>query len=355
MQKYEKFLKPPNFSYLCVHGRVRRQDFRGAEALLGLHRIPSRTGADHPLGDGRARYAGPHAHGRWQVADLSGSGTRAAGTVHRRHAPDRPDEGSGGPPAGAAHSGRRHPFGTLAAADRHSTGQLRLRRRQIPLCGSRTARHRSLPSARGAHEGLAAGRGRSPLHLAVGLRLPPFVPAHRRTARKTAGRSRAGTHGLGDQARGRGHHAPPALRRAAYPAQQFRAPQPLVQRPPHRRQKRAAAPAGPERSRFGHRLRPHARRHRAGRRHAAPAGRDGCGLPRRHGTRRAFAAAGGVGRGQDARHGRHQRLRHGHRQTRRAVRRPLRHVRFARKLLSRGRSSDLAAQAATACAATPCC
>ena len=175
MQKYEKFLKPPNFSYLCVHGRVRRQDFRGAEALLGLHRIPSRTGADHPLGDGRARYAGPHAHGRRQVADLSGSGTRAAGTVHRRHAPDRPDEGSGGPPAGAAHSGRRHPFGTLAAADRHRTGQLRLRRRQIPLCGSRTARHRSLPSARGAHEGLAAGRGRSPLHLAVGLRLPPAV------------------------------------------------------------------------------------------------------------------------------------------------------------------------------------
>ncbi len=28
---------------------------------------------------------------------------------------------------------------------------------QIPLCGSRTARHRSLPPARGAHEGLAAG------------------------------------------------------------------------------------------------------------------------------------------------------------------------------------------------------
>ena len=54
MQKYKKFRETPNFSYLCIHGKASGQDIRRAETLLGLHRIPARTGAYHPFGDGRA-------------------------------------------------------------------------------------------------------------------------------------------------------------------------------------------------------------------------------------------------------------------------------------------------------------
>jgi len=105
-----------------------------------------------------------------------------------------------------------------------------------------------------------------------GYDFPPLVPAHRRAARKTTRRPGAGAHGLGHETRGRRHHAPPAVRRTAYPAEQLRTSQPFVQRPPHRRQERAAAAPGTQRPRLGHRLRPYARRHRAGRRHAAQGG-----------------------------------------------------------------------------------
>ena len=67
-------------------------------------------------------------------------------------------------------------------------------------------------------------------------------------------------------------------------------------------------------------------------------GNPGHGLPRRTGVCRAVAAPGGVAAGEGARHGGDQRFRHGHRQARRAVRGPLRHVRLARKLLSGGRT-----------------
>ncbi len=339
MQKYKKFRETPNFSYLCIHGKASGQDIRRAETLLGLHRIPARTGAYHPFGDGRARHPGPDAHGRRKVAYLPDPRACAGGAVHRRDAPDRPDERPGRPPAGTAHPGRGDPFGALAACNRHRAGQLRLRRRQVPLRRPRAARNGGLPPARRAHERIARGRRRSPLHLTVGLRFPPLVPAHRRAAREVARCPGAGAHGLGHETRGRRHHAPPAVRRTAYPAEQLRTSQPFVQRPPHRRQERAAAAPGTQRPRFGHRLRPYARRHRAGRRHAAQGGYNGRGLPRGHGACRTLATTGGVGLGQDARDGRHQRLRHGHRQTRRALRRPLQHVRLARELLPGGRPS----------------
>ena len=61
-------------------------------------------------------------------------------------------------------------------------------------------------------------------------------------------------------------------------------------------------------------------------------------LPRRAGTRRTGAATGGVDLGQGPRDGRHERLRHGHRQARRALRGPLRPVRLTRELLPGGRA-----------------
>ena len=206
MQKYKKFRETPNFSYLCIHGKASGQDIRRAETLLGLHRIPARTGAYHPFGDGRARHPGPDAHGRRKVAYLPDPRACAGGAVHRRDAPDRPDERPGRPPAGTAHPGRGDPFGALAACNRHRAGQLRLRRRQVPLRRPRAARNGGLPPARRAHERIARGRRRSPLHLTVGLRFPPLVPAHRRAAREVARCPGAGAHGLGHETRGRRHH-----------------------------------------------------------------------------------------------------------------------------------------------------
>lgn len=53
--------------------------------------------------------------------------------VDRLRAPGRP--------------GRCDPFGPFAAADRHRAGQLRLRRREIPLRGPRAAGDRGVPPA----------------------------------------------------------------------------------------------------------------------------------------------------------------------------------------------------------------
>ncbi len=166
-----------------------------------------------------------------------------------------------------------------------------------------------------------------------------FRPSYLRIAElreRLPGRPGAGPHGLGDGCRGGGHHAPPEVRRAAHRAEQLRPAQPLLQRPPHRRQERPAAPAAAQRRRLGHRLCPHARRGRAGRRPAARGGHRRRGLPRRTGPHGACAPAGGVARGQAPGDGRHQRLRHGHRQARRALRGPLLALRLARRLLSGG-------------------
>ena len=206
--------RPFFFIPLCYETRT-GQDIRHAETLLGLHGVPSRAARDHPLRPGGPRHAGADAHGRREIAHVSGSDPRPRGAVHRRHAAHRPDEGPGRPAPGAGRPGRCDPFGPFAAADRHRAGQLRLRRREIPLRGPRAAGDRGVRPARRAHERTADRRRRGPLHLAVGLRLPALVPAHRRAARKTPRRPRAGAHRLGHENSGRRHHAPPEIPRTA--------------------------------------------------------------------------------------------------------------------------------------------
>ena len=315
-------------------GRHTRRTARHAQTLLGLRQLPSRAGGDHPLRLPGARHAGADAHRRRQVAHLSGADNAARRFVHRRNAADRPDEGPGRPPQAARHQRGGDPFGTFDAANRHRARQLRLRRCQIPLRGSRTARDRGVPSARGADAGLAAGRRRGALHLAVGLRLPPLLPAHRRTARTAARSAGAGAHGIGHTRCRPRHHAAAALRRTARPAQLVRTAQPLLRRAARRGQKRATASRGAQRGRQRYRLRAHARRLRTAHRIPARRRRRRDLLPRRPGQRRTLDPAGGVARGPHAHHGGHQRLRHGNRQGRRAFRRPLLHARLARKLLS---------------------
>ena len=132
-------------------------------------------------------------------------------------------------------------------------------------------RDRGVPSARGADAGLAAGRRRGALHLAVGLRLPPLLPAHRRTARTAARSAGAGAHGIGHTRRRPRHHAAAALRRTARPAQLVRTAQPLLRRAARRGQERATASRGAQRGRQRYRLRAHARRLRTA--HRIPARR----------------------------------------------------------------------------------
>ena len=175
---------------------------------------------------------------------------------------------------------------------------------------------------------------RGALRLAMGPRLPPRVPRAHRAARALAGRA---AHRADRDRR----HADPARDRRTPGAggrapvrQLVRPPQhPLPRRPQGRRRAPAAGfPRRPPR-RERHRLCPLAqargqhRRAVARGRHRRPA------LPRRHGRRRArrqpapLPAGGRRGDGGD------DRVRHGHRQARRALRRPHRPAQVDRGLL----------------------
>ena len=188
----------------------------------------------------------------------------------------------------------------------------------------------------------------------MGLRFPTLLPADRRAARADSRRPRAGSHGLGHTARRGRHHAKScASRNPICCAAMFRRPNLSYSRAPHRRQKRTAPADRPQRRRFRHRLRPHARRQPS---RSPTFLRDEGILPQNITT----AGMGHAERslrqeewisGQDARHGRHQRLRHGHRQARRALRGPL----HACATRSKATIRRPAVPDATGSAAMPCC
>ena len=169
------------------------------------------------------------------------------------------------------------------------------------------------------------GDRRSPLHLAMGPRFPPGLPRDGRRDRSAGPAARAGADRHRDRGRGR-RHRPPA-RAAAHERHQHRhlPAEPALPRAagdqPRRKAAGSAAPGARDRGQ-GHRL----RRHRqGGRRDVPPAGggrRIGHDLPRQAARGRAQGQPGPVHERRAARDGRHQRLRHGHRQARHALRDP---------------------------------
>ena len=175
---------------------------------------------------------------------------------------------------------------------------------------------------------------RSALRVAMGARFPPGIPRPVGAARALSRRAahRAHRHRRHRDARRNPHPARP--RRRARVRRQLRPPQhPLS----HFRKIRPAPPVagfpGRAQRRGRHRLLQHAQegrgnggRAQAGRLHRAA-------LPRRHGQRDASPPPGKIPARGRRRHGRHPRVRHGHRQARRALRRPPRSAALGRGLL----------------------
>ena len=172
-----------------------------------------------------------------------------------------------------------------------------------------------------------ARRRRGALRLGVGSRLPPRLPAPARDRRAARAADGDGLHGDGDQGGGGGDRLPLRPARAAAGALRLRPAQPLLRRRPARGQGLQGAAAGAARRRprrpgepAGDRLLRHPARHRrgrpgtcatpaCGRSPTTPAWRPRTAPP----TQRRFMERRGRG------DRRHQRLRHGRRQGRRAL------------------------------------
>ena len=82
-----------------------------------------------------------------------------------------------------------HPRGHGQARDSHHAGECHLRQLQVPLRLARAAGHGYLPRQDRPDARLDDHRGREPLHLAMGLRLPPRLPEDCRDTRPPARRA----------------------------------------------------------------------------------------------------------------------------------------------------------------------
>ena len=187
----------------------------------------------------------------------------------------------------------------------------------------------------------AARRGRGTLHLAVGQRLPPQLPAHSCVHRRAASpASRDGAHGNGHAPGARGH------RKLAWPARpaarggKLRPPQPhLPRRAPAgagRQEPRAAWLCARTRRALGHRVLLESACRGGGLRPAMRARPRRHALPRRAHARGTRCQPGRLPLRPQDRDGGHQRLWHGHRQEQRELRRPLQPANVTRELLPGG-------------------
>ena len=213
----------------------------------------------------------------------------------------------------------------------------RRRRARYPLRRARAAGAGAHAVADRAGPGLAVRDRRGALRVAVGPRLPARVPAIARARRalperaaRGADRDRRRAHAGGDRHRAQARERGP-LRRQLRPAQH-----PLHHRGDgqHRRARAAVAVHRRRASqRRRHRLLPVAQVGRGDRGLADSQGPHRARLSRRPARRRAPPHAGALpGRGR-ARRVRHDRVRHGHRQARRALRRPPQPAQDDRELL----------------------
>ena len=134
------------------------------------------------------------AHRRRQEPYLPAPGGAAARHHDRDLAADRPDARPGGGAAGARRGGHlpgRHPAPGRGAAASTCPGRRRVQAglRRAGAAGERLAARRACPS------GVPAGGGRrGALHQCLGPRLPPRLPAARRTGAPAARSPRPGLH-----------------------------------------------------------------------------------------------------------------------------------------------------------------
>ena len=163
------------------------------QTILGLPRLPGHTGRHYPQRGSRPRHPGPDAYGGRQEHHLPSAGHGDGGAVHRGHTPDCLDEGPGAAPTAEGHPGGSRLLGTNTRGDFAPLGQCHIRCLQVSLPVARTVGHTAVPEQGEPHEGVSDHGGRGALHLAVGLRLPSALPAHRGYAPIAAGGARIGT------------------------------------------------------------------------------------------------------------------------------------------------------------------
>ncbi len=305
-----------------------------SSAASWLLRVPPAAGGHHPRRPRRARRHRPPAHGRRQEPLLPAPRRRAPRPHGRRLAAHRADEGPGRRPrrgGRAGHLPQLHP-----RARRGRSPRPRPPRGALPpaLRRARAAHDAGLPRRPAGRRGERGRRRRGPLHQRVGARLPPGVPPDRGPPRPPPRRPPEGA--LRDRHRARPgrhrdlppHARPEVLRRRLRPAEPA-----LPGRGQGRRHGPARRAPRPQEGRVRHRLRAEPQGRRAPRR-APPRGRHRRRrLPRGDGRRRSLAHPGGVHPRRGARHLRDRRLRHGHRQAQRPLRRPPRPPEGPRELL----------------------
>ena len=167
----------------------------------------------------------------------------------------------------------------------------------------------------------------------MGLRLPPFLPAHSRHKRHQARHSGARAHRYSHRTSGGRHTEEAEIHRGQRVPHEFRAQESGIHRAPRHRQARTDDSYSAQRGGQRHRVCEEPQESFGDKR---PAQSEQCGgdiLPRRTRTLRKGRAAEGMARRQEARNGGHKRLRHGHRQARRARGDTLRLPQLARSLL----------------------
>ena len=326
------FTPSPSPSVLQSHAAHRADDCvvaaAGARARhpprdVRLSGVPRRAGRDRRSRRGRRRRARADAHRRRQVAVLPDPVAAARRHRRRRVAADRADAGPGGRAEAGGRARGVPQF--VAGRGRGARGRARARGRRArpPLRRAGAADDGALPRPPlpRAHRALRDRRGA--LRVAVGTRLSSGVPRAVGAARALPRRSARRAHRHRRSADARGDHRAPGTRSRADLRVELRPPQHPLHDRRQGRAARAAAALHPRRARGrrGDRLLPVAAQGRRDRGVAADAGRQRAAVPRGHGQRGAQRAPEPLpARGRHRRR-RDDRVRHGHRQARRAVRR----------------------------------
>ena len=310
---------------------------------LRLRSLPRPAAACRRAGDRRRRRAGADAHRRRQEPVLPDPGHRAPARRTRGDAggvaADRADARPGGGAARGRRAGRLPQLHTRLGAGGGDRAPPAGRPADAAVRGAGARGHAALSGPAG-HAACAWGiepvrHRRGALREPVGPRLPARVPAAHRAARALGRRAAHRAHRHRRRHHARRHRGAPAAAGSGAVRQQLRP----AEHPLHdRREKGADAPAAAvhraaARGRGRHRLLPVAQAGGRAGRHAVRARARRAALPRRARRRRAPAEPGPLPARGRYRDGGHHRLRHGHRQAGRALRRPPGHAQEHRGLL----------------------
>ena len=250
--------KRGNISYICQRFKAKEEHNEGYSrditGILGVRGVPAAAGGDYQGGDGRTRHAGADADGGREVADVPGERPGAGGTDAGGDAAHRADEGPGGGPAATGRGGGGAVHGDEDGGYRVGDEQVRVRRGTIPVRVAGAADVGPFPGTAAADAGAAHRGGRGTLHLAMGIRFPPVVPANSGGAGVFPGRGGSGPDGNGYPGSGGGYSAATGIRSTERAVEEFPAGEYLVRDAGDGHERRGAGAHPGAGERVGHRV-----------------------------------------------------------------------------------------------------